>query len=42
MTIEQLIEHIHALFSRGFIDPNSVGLIIERLPDGRYQIRVRR
>jgi hypothetical protein len=41
MTLEELIKRIHDLFSRGFIDPSGVGLIIQRLPDGRYQIRLK-
>lgn len=41
MTLEQLIERIHTLFVRGFIVPTSAGLIIRRLPDGRYEIRLK-
>ena len=41
MTIEELIKRIHELFSRGFIVQTGSDLIIERLPDGRYQIRVK-
>ena len=38
--LAKLIEKLHRLFGRLFVD--SPDFIIERLPDGRYQIKLRR
>lgn len=42
MTLDELLRSIHELFMRGFIDLNSSDFIIRRLPDGRYEIKLRR
>lgn len=39
--LDELIETIARLFERGLIIPDNRDLIIVRLPDGRYQIKLK-